>query len=246
MFILDTRVSVYNPRSAFEVPVAEQQGQVTQQQAAPQGLPTEDQIKNKLDMFLSSEGGQASEGSTQPPPDPNSEEYKEYKEKAQQRMGRQVRNTFTHVLETDAAITGTYYILKNRALKKASKEVTKLACKDVFLSGKAIAKIGGQTIAKWIPGIGTVLILVDNGIDIARAVDTSDEDKEEQKEEIKNAAWNVGLTGGGALAGAAIGVWFCGIGVIPGALIGAAVGNFINDFRGAGDIITNVAKGFFS
>ena len=86
--------------------------------------------------------------------------------------------------------------------------------------------IGG---ALGIAGIGSAAGNIYNAV--------TSKDSATKKKEAYRGGTKLGMVGGGAAAGAAIGAGFGGIGAVPGALIGAGIGGLGAIFKGnkAGD-----------
>lgn len=103
------------------------------------------------------------------------------------------------------------------------------------------AAVGGASLlggALGIAGIGSAAGNIYNAV--------TSKDSATKKKEAYRGGTKLGMVGGGAAAGAAIGAGFGGIGAVPGALIGAGIGGLGAIFKGnkAGDALRNfVSKG---
>ena len=127
--------------------------------------------------------------------------------------------------ETVAA-TGMKAFLGNLGVKLGSGAAT---------AGGAAA-VGGASLlggALGIAGIGSAAGNIYNAV--------TSKDSATKKKEAYRGGTKLGMVGGGAAAGAAIGAGFGGIGAVPGALIGAGIGGLGAIFKGnkAGDALRN-------
>lgn len=127
--------------------------------------------------------------------------------------------------ETVAA-TGWKAWLRNLGVKLGSGAAT---------AGGAAA-VGGASLlggALGIAGIGSAAGNIYNAV--------TSKDSATKKKEAYRGGTKLGMVGGGAAAGAAIGAGFGGIGAVPGALIGAGIGGLGAIFKGnkAGDALRN-------
>ena len=127
--------------------------------------------------------------------------------------------------ETVAA-TGWKAFLGNLGVKLGSGAAT---------AGGAAA-VGGASLlggALGIAGIGSAAGNIYNAV--------TSKDSATKKKEAYRGGTKLGMVGGGAAAGAAIGAGFGGIGAVPGALIGAGIGGLGAIFKGnkAGDALRN-------
>lgn len=98
------------------------------------------------------------------------------------------------------------------------------------------AAVGGASLlggALGIAGIGSAAGNIYNAV--------TSKDSATKKKEAYRGGTKLGMVGGGAAAGAAIGAGFGGIGAVPGALIGAGIGGLGAIFKGnkAGDALRN-------
>lgn len=98
------------------------------------------------------------------------------------------------------------------------------------------AAVGGASLlggALGIAGIGSAAGNIYNAV--------TSKDSATKKKEAYRGGTKLGMVGGGAAAGAAIGAGFGGIGAVPGALIGAGIGGLGAIFKGnkAGDTLRN-------
>lgn len=98
------------------------------------------------------------------------------------------------------------------------------------------AAVGGASLlggALGIAGIGSAAGNIYNAV--------TSKDSATKKKEAYSGGTKLGMVGGGAAAGAAIGAGFGGIGAVPGALIGAGIGGLGAIFKGnkAGDALRN-------
>lgn len=98
------------------------------------------------------------------------------------------------------------------------------------------AAVGGASLlggALGIAGIGSAAGNIYNAV--------TSKDSATKKKEAYRGGTKLGMVGGGAAAGAAIGAGFGGIGAVPGALIGAGIGGLGAIFKGnkAGDVLRN-------
>lgn len=98
------------------------------------------------------------------------------------------------------------------------------------------AAVGGASLlggALGIAGIGSAAGNIYNAV--------TSKDSAMKKKEAYRGGTKLGMVGGGAAAGAAIGAGFGGIGAVPGALIGAGIGGLGAIFKGnkAGDALRN-------
>lgn len=98
------------------------------------------------------------------------------------------------------------------------------------------AAVGGASLlggALGIAGIGSAAGNIYNAV--------TSKDSATNKKEAYRGGTKLGMVGGGAAAGAAIGAGFGGIGAVPGALIGAGIGGLGAIFKGnkAGDALRN-------
>lgn len=98
------------------------------------------------------------------------------------------------------------------------------------------AAVGGASLlggALGIAGIGSAAGNIYNAV--------TSKDSATKKKEAYRGGTKLGMVGGGAAAGAAIGAGFSGIGAVPGALIGAGIGGLGAIFKGnkAGDALRN-------
>lgn len=98
------------------------------------------------------------------------------------------------------------------------------------------AAVGGASLlggALGIAGIGSAAGNIYNAV--------TSKDSATKKKEAYRGGTKLGIVGGGAAAGAAIGAGFGGIGAVPGALIGAGIGGLGAIFKGnkAGDALRN-------
>lgn len=98
------------------------------------------------------------------------------------------------------------------------------------------AAVGGASLlggALGIAGIGSAAGNIYNAV--------TSKDLATKKKEAYRGGTKLGMVGGGAAAGAAIGAGFGGIGAVPGALIGAGIGGLGAIFKGnkAGDALRN-------
>jgi tape measure domain-containing protein len=98
------------------------------------------------------------------------------------------------------------------------------------------AAVGGTSLlggALGIAGIGSAAGNIYNAV--------TSKDSATKKKEAYRGGTKLGMVGGGAAAGAAIGAGFGGIGAVPGALIGAGIGGLGAIFKGnkAGDALRN-------
>lgn len=98
------------------------------------------------------------------------------------------------------------------------------------------AAVGGASLlggALGIAGIGSAAGNIYNAV--------TSKDSATKKKEAYRGGTKLGMFGGGAAAGAAIGAGFGGIGAVPGALIGAGIGGLGAIFKGnkAGDALRN-------
>lgn len=98
------------------------------------------------------------------------------------------------------------------------------------------AAVGGASLLGGALGIAGIGSAADN---IYNAV--TSKDSATKKKEAYRGGTKLGMVGGGAAAGAAIGAGFGGIGAVPGALIGAGIGGLGAIFKGnkAGDALRN-------
>ena len=98
------------------------------------------------------------------------------------------------------------------------------------------AAVGGASLlggALGIAGIGSAAGNIYNAV--------TSKDSATKKKEAYRGGTKLGMVGGGAAAGAALGAGFGGIGAVPGALIGAGIGGLGAIFKGnkAGDALRN-------
>ena len=124
------------------------------------------------------------------------------------------------------AATGMKAFLGNLGVKLGSGAAT---------AGGAAA-VGGASLlggALGIAGIGSAAGNIYNAV--------TSKDSATKKKEAYRGGTKLGMVGGGAAAGAAIGAGFGGIGAVPGALIGAGIGGLGAIFKGnkAGDALRN-------
>ena len=127
--------------------------------------------------------------------------------------------------ETVAA-TGMKAFLGNLGVKLGSGAAT---------AGGAAA-VGGASLLGGVLGVAGLGSAVGNFLNAATTKNAATKKKENYRGGTK-----LGMVGGGAAAGAAIGAGFGGIGAVPGALIGAGIGGFGAIFKGnkAGDALRN-------
>lgn len=124
------------------------------------------------------------------------------------------------------AATGMKAFLGNLGVKLGSGAAT---------AGGAAA-VGGASLLGGVLGIAGIGSAAGN---IYNAV--TSKDSATKKKEAYRGGTKLGMVGGGAAAGAAIGAGFGGIGAVPGALIGAGIGGLGAIFKGnkAGDALRN-------